>query len=111
MRRRGILLMIVCTLFTASGQLFYKLAAPTLSVSFSGIFLNIQLLIGLFLYFCGAVMLLLALKQGELSAVYPIISLTFVWVLIIGALFFNEAITGLKLAGTLCIIIGVAMLS
>ena len=111
MKTKAVLLMIACTVFTALGQVFYKLSAPKLQISLEGLLFNYYLIIGLFFYFIGAVLLILALKHGELSKVYPIISLTFVWVLFLGLFLFGESLSILKLAGTSSIILGVALLS
>ena len=48
-----------------------------------------------------------ALTQVDLSYAYPFISLTFVLVLLLSPIFFQEAITLLKLLGVLLIVAGI----
>ncbi|MFH1840230.1 MAG: EamA family transporter [Nanoarchaeota archaeon] len=98
-----ILLMLFCTLFTTSGQTFYKLGA-------SNGFNIIYLLLGLCFYGIGAVGLLKALKLGELSFVYPILALSYIWVTIISVVFFHESITLIRILGSSTIFLGVIIL-
>lgn len=51
-----------------------------------------------------------ALRDGELSILYPIIALTYVWVTILSVLFFHESLNPLKLAGVAIVVAGVAVL-
>ena len=44
---------------------------------------SVPLFCGYFLYGLGAVLFTLALRDGELSVLYPVISLTYVWVAIL----------------------------
>lgn len=60
-----------------------------------------------FLAACGAaVAYLLALQRLELSRAYPVMSLSFVLVLLFSALLFSEAITAPKLFGIALILAG-----
>ena len=54
--------------------------------------------------------MVVALKHGELSLLYPIISLSYVWVAILSVLIFHETMNALKIAGICVIMIGVAVL-
>ena len=54
--------------------------------------------------------LILALRRGELSVLYPVIALTFVWVTIASVIVFHEQMNAPKLAGIAIIIAGVAVL-
>lgn len=58
----------------------------------------------------NAVLLIFALRDGELSILYPIIALTYVWVTILSVVFFNERINAFKAVGVLTVILGVAVL-
>jgi len=102
--------MIFCTLFSALGQVFYKLASRTFEFSVFGLITNYMLLLGLVFYFIGGILLVLALKKEMLSSVYPLIALTFVWVFIIGVLAFDESINVIKILGTIMIVTGVGLI-
>ena len=51
------------------------------------------------------------MTRMELSHAYPFVGATFVFVLIGSGLFFGEAITPLKIAGTALIVLGIIVAS
>jgi len=71
---------------------------------------NVPLIAAYTCYGINLILLTLALRHGELSSIYPIISVTYVWVGILSVLIFNEVMTPLKIAGLATIVIGVAVL-
>ena len=75
-----------------------------------GIFTIPPLFAGYSLYGIFAVMMIYALRHGELSILFPLISLSFVWVTILSILIFHEAMGPMKLAGIAAIVIGVGAL-
>ncbi len=107
---KGIALMILCTLFAASGQLFLKYGSSHFSWSWEGIVLNPLLLLGLMLYGIGSILLLIALRYGALSVLYPFISLTFVWVFFIATIIFKETLNSFKINGIIMIILGITFI-
>lgn len=72
---------------------------------------NYNLLLGLFLYGIGAALFILALKFGDLSATYPLVSLTFIWVMLISSVILKENINGFKISAIVFIIIGVVAIT
>lgn len=97
--RRAFLLVFSCTLIGAIAQILVKqgtaqlgahitltdlMHRPSLFVSFClGVITNLRLFIGYVLYGVNTFLLALALKGRELSRLYPIIALTYVWVTIL----------------------------
>ena len=59
---------------------------------------------------CNALLLILALRDGELSMLYPIIALTYVWVNLLSMYFFHDQMNVWKAAGIALVIGGVALL-
>jgi drug/metabolite transporter (DMT)-like permease len=55
-------------------------------------------------------LLVLALRRGELSVLYPIIALTYVWVTILSPMFFGDVINPYKVAGVALIVLGVSLI-
>lgn len=106
----AIALVAFCTLITATGQLLFKLGLNKLDLSLLGLITNYTLILGFFLYGIGAAMLIISLKYGELSVLYPIVSLSFVWVTILSFSVLNEHIGFLKFLGVLFIILGVSFI-
>ena len=81
-----------------------------ISATILGGLTSIPLIGGLVLYGIGAVMMVLALQHGELSVLYPLISLSYVWVAILSVLIFHEHMNVFRVAGISVIIAGVAIL-
>ena len=99
----AIVLMIICTLFTSAAQITYKFGVnnPNLTIKLTLIFA------GLAMYGVGAGLLILALKSGELSVLYPIIATSYVIVSLGANYFFNETISLIKWVGIALILAGV----
>ncbi len=85
-------------------------ANPSLVQTAIGILTTLPLFIGYSMYGVSMVLLVLALKDGELSAVYPVFALTFVWVTILSITVFHEKLNSWKIAGIVMIVFGVATL-
>jgi drug/metabolite transporter (DMT)-like permease len=51
-----------------------------------------------------------ALRNGQLSVLYPIIALTYVWVTIISPMFFGDTVNIYKIAGVFFIVFGVSFI-
>ena len=71
---------------------------------------NLPLLGGYALYGVNTIMLTLALRKGQLSLLYPVISLTYVWVAILSVLIFGESINVVEGVGLATVVAGVALL-
>ncbi len=100
-------LMILTTLLTSSAQIFYKKGAEKLTFNLLSIITNYPLLTGLFLYGIGAVLMITALKGGELTVLYPIIATSYIWVALLSSLIFHESLNLLRWLGILAIVFGV----
>ncbi len=73
-------------------------------------FLNVKVLGGLFLYGLSILLFLPALKGGEVSTLYPLISLQYVWVGLLSWKILGESITREKFLGMVLIIVGVTVI-
>jgi drug/metabolite transporter (DMT)-like permease len=110
-RRQSIALVFACTLLGAAAQILIKTGANSLSRSHPWAMLtNVPLVTGYTLYGVMTVMFIYALRDEELSFVYPIISLTYVWVTALSVYFFHEVISPFKMIGVITIVLGVAVL-
>ena len=72
---------------------------------------NVSLVAGYCLYGINTVMLVLALREGELSVLYPIIALTYVWVTLVSYVHLHEPPNVFKNLGVTAIIAGVVVIS
>lgn len=104
--------MVLFTLLSATAQYLIKTGANRIGANpaLPDLITNIPLLAGLVLYGLGAVMMVLALRHGELSVLYPMISLSYVWVAIISVVFFHEQMNLPRVAGIIVIMAGVGIL-
>jgi len=109
--RRAVWLVFACTLLGAGAQVLIKTGANALPhPSVAQMITSPYLLSGYSLYGLSTVLLVLALKHGQLSLLYPVISLTYVWVTILSVMVFHEVMNPLKLAGIVLIVAGVGVL-
>ena len=73
--------------------------------------LNHRLALGVFLYLFSTVFYLTAIRHGELSVLYPMVSLGYDWTLVWSRLFFGEAITSNKYMGVALILLGIIFIT
>jgi len=114
-RRRAVAIVICCTLLVAIAQYLIKLGAnrlghADLAGTLVGIFTIPPLFAGYCLYGVFTVLFVYALRHGELSILYPLIALGYVWVTITAVFAFHEPMTAVKLAGLVLIVAGVGVL-
>jgi multidrug transporter EmrE-like cation transporter len=124
--RRSFLLVFSCTVIGALAQMLIKTGAgqlgahvtlrdvlhdPILVLRFGiGIASNLKLFCGYCLYGVNTFLMALALKGRELSRLYPIIALTYVWVTLLSLLFLSEHMNFFRALGIAFIVAGVSIL-
>lgn len=108
----SIVLVLIASVIGSVGAVFLKLGSQHLHRGLIGL-LNWHLAAGIGLFLGSSVPFIIALKHGELSVLYPMVSLGYVWTMIWSRILFKEPITGGKigalaliLAGITCIGIG-----
>jgi len=104
-------LVFACTVLGAAAQMLMKIGLGHLShPGLVGYLTSVPLLGGYSLYGLNTVLMVFALRDGELSILYPIIALTYVWVTILSVVFFHESLNPFKLAGVAIVVVGVGVL-
>lgn len=109
-RRRSILLVFACTILGAAAQLLIKVGMVHFELSVWAIMTNFPLIAGYVCLGINTVMLVLALRDGELSMLYPIIACTYVWVTLLSYALLHEKPNVYKNVGIATIVIGVGVL-
>ncbi|HLD04197.1 MAG TPA: EamA family transporter [Candidatus Nanoarchaeia archaeon] len=104
----AIFITLFCTLLTSLGQLLLKWGSSKLELSFWALVTNYYLIGGCIVYGVGAILLIVALKYGELSTLYPLIALSFVWVGLLSIYLLHEEVTLLNWMGIVSILGGVS---
>jgi drug/metabolite transporter (DMT)-like permease len=99
-------LVLVASVFGSFGAVFLKKGAAKLKDGFWNIF-NVQLAIGVALFLGSSVFFVAGIRHGELSVLYPMVSLGYVWTLFWSRLFFGERFTRTKFVGLGLILLGV----
>src|SRR3989344_4829664 len=100
-------MVLVCTVLISIAQILYKKSIAQLSIGVAALLTSPFLWAGLALYGLGAVILIIALRGGDLSALYPIIATGYIWVSILSVYFFGETMNLLKWSGVAGIVLGI----
>jgi drug/metabolite transporter (DMT)-like permease len=114
--RQSLGLMFAFTFLGATAQMLMKTGMTRPDPTIWNYVTNIPLIIGYSLYGLGAVLFTIALRDGELSVLYPVISLTYVWVAILSVPILHENFNlytwkgASKIVGIMTIVSGVAVL-
>lgn len=103
-------LVFACTILGAAAQLLMKIGMAHFNPQPLALLMNVPLITGYALYGVNTLMLVLALREGELSMLYPIIALTYVWVTLLSYFVLHEPVSFFKNVGITIIVIGVAVL-
>jgi len=88
------------------GSVFLKMGALRLNKSILS-FVNSRLIMGVGLYLASSVFYAMGIRGGELSVLYPLVSLGYVFTLVWSKMFFDEPITRYKVIGLCLILVGV----
>jgi drug/metabolite transporter (DMT)-like permease len=107
----SVFLILTSSLIGSFGAVFLKLGAEHMKGSLGGFFKNYWLATGICLYLFSSVFFVMGIAQGELTILYPMVSLGYIWTILWARLFFKEPFTVSKIAGLVIIIFGVALIN
>ena len=88
-------------------MIFFKKASKDFQFSPRKLLANISLIKGLSLYILATVLFIPALRFGELSVLYPIMALTYLWSTLLSIKYLKENMNSYKWIALILIIIGV----
>lgn len=103
----SILLVFGASVVGSFGAVFLKMGAVKTTDGGILAFLNAHLAFGVALYLGSSVFYGLGIRHGQLSVLYPMVSLGYVWTLLWARLFFQEQFTRQKLVGLALVLLGV----
>lgn len=92
------------------GALFLKVGAGRLEKNFWALITNWRLALGIGFYLLSSVLFILGVRKGELSILYPMVSLGSVWTMFWSRLFLGEPLTRVKFLALGMILAGVSLL-
>jgi undecaprenyl phosphate-alpha-L-ara4N flippase subunit ArnE len=105
----SIALVLVASFIGSFGAVFLKSGAVRTN-SVRSLLVNPRLALGVGLFLLSTVFYLMGIRHGELSVLYPMVSLGYVWTLVWSRLFFKEPLTGQKFAGLGLVLVGIMLL-
>jgi len=106
----SILLVLFASFIGSFGAVFLKSGANKLHRQVRTLITNWRLAAGVSLFLISFVFYTMGLKHGELTILYPMVSLGYIWTLLWSRLFFGEPFTRNKLAGLGMILTGIVFL-
>ena len=102
----SIFLTIFASFIGSFGAVFLKKGAAHLSRGIIGL-LNWELAAGCGLFLGSSVPFLIALKHGQLSVLYPMVSFSYIFAMVWSKLLFGEPITKGKIGALVLIVTGI----
>ena len=107
----AILLIVLATFLTTAANIAYKIGANKLALDFHELITNWFIPVGFILYCVAGVILIISLKHGDVSVLYPILATSYIWVTLLSKVIFNDTFTTFKIIGIVTVLSGVVLLS
>ena len=110
-------ILLLSTVVGAGGPILLKQASNRLNREafasitkfFGATAFNFKLVFGIGLYAVGLILYIIALAGADLSVLYPLVSLAYIWVCILSVIVLKEKMTALKWSGVLLIVAGAVL--
>lgn len=106
----AVITVILGTFIGSFGPILFKKATKNLSFHPIKLITNYILMLGFFLYGLSAIFFIIAIRGGELSVLYPLVSINYIWVCFLSIKYLNEKMNLYKWLGIIMIIFGVSMI-
>ncbi len=106
------ILVIIGTFFGAIGAIFFKKGSGELNINFREVWKNLKnknLWLGIVFYCAAIVVYLIALREEKLTYVYPLASLTYIWIALLSVKYLGERMNAAKVWGFILIVGGVIL--
>ena len=107
------LLVLLASFIGSFGAVFLKSGAKRLHRDWRTLVLNWRLAAGVVCFVLSSIFFVMGVRTGELTVLYPMVSLGYIWTLLWSRLFFGEPFTrnkflgvGMILAGIVCLGLG-----
>ncbi len=106
----GISLVVTASFIGSFGAVFLKAGALRLSNDWRSAVFNWRLMFGVGAFVISSLFFVIGLRHGDLSVLYPMVSLGYIWTLLWSRLFFGEPFTRFKILGLALILLGTTLL-
>jgi drug/metabolite transporter (DMT)-like permease len=107
---KAITVVALSTFLTAAGAILLKYGALRLEFNFLALITNYLLILGLLCYGVAMLVLTWGMKTGDLSILYPLVALGYVWITLYAYFGFNEPVGVLRLTGIVLVMVGAAFI-
>jgi multidrug transporter EmrE-like cation transporter len=107
----SMLLVFVASFIGSFGAVFLKSGAGRLHRQWKTLILNWHLALGVAFYLLSSFLFVLGVRRGELTVLYPMVSLGYVWTLLWSRMFFGERFTRNKVVGIGMVLAGIILLN
>ena len=104
-------LVLTASFIGSFGAVFLKAGAGKLHRQLRTFLFNWQLALGVGMFLLSSFFFVLGVRKGELTILYPMVSLGYVWTLFWSRLFFKEPFTRFKFLGLGLILVGIVILN
>jgi len=103
-------LVFIASIIGSFASVLLKASSSRMQLSIVGLITNWRLIAGACAYLLSSVFFVWGVRNGQLSILYPLVSLGYLWTMVWSRLFFGEPITRTKLAGVGLILFGIVLL-
>ncbi|MFB3779414.1 MAG: multidrug efflux SMR transporter [Bryobacteraceae bacterium] len=107
----SMLLVLMASFIGSFGAVFLKSGAGRLHRPIRRVLVNWRLAVGVAFYLVSSFFFVLGVRKGELTILYPMVSLGYVWTLVWSRLFFKESMTRNKVLGIGLVLAGIILLN
>ena len=104
----SIIVVVFAAIFGSFGPIFLKKGSKEFTLNITKILKNRYLILGLSIYAVSSIIFIIALKGGEVSVLYPLVSITYICVSFLSVKYLNEKMDVYKWIGIALIVLGVA---
>jgi len=106
----AIAMVLIATVLGGFGSIYLKKGAEKLEFKINALLRNTKLFYGVLLYGISSLFFIVGLKGGELSVLYPLVALSYVWISILSLRILKEKMNWWKWAGVALIVLGVGLI-
>jgi drug/metabolite transporter (DMT)-like permease len=107
----AIIFAFINSIISSFGAMFLKFSASKIELSVVGLLKNRWFILGCVFYVIGTLFGIVALKWGDLSLVFPIVGLSYLWTFLLGVICLKENSNWKKILGVIAVVIGVTLVA
>lgn len=106
----AIISVIIGCVIGSYASILFKRGANKFTLNLFKLVYNYEILGGIVLYVISLIIFIIALKGNPLSIMYPLVSTSYIWVVLFSVKYLGEKMNFMKWLGVVSIIIGVSFI-